>query len=194
MLLTSYSRDLPLEDITDLQDVYTTFRKTLEPLRDRPRNVLPTPARLPPLPPSIPPQKQPFSIPSSLKETIRALINPLEKDPTYTLTEPPKWPTDAQSAHPFSGGETVGLKRISYLVSTGAMSSYKATRNGMLGLDFSTKLSAYLAQGQMTARQVHWAMFDFEEGRGPGSTLPTYGKGETTCVSVCANSDTKCSP
>jgi deoxyribodipyrimidine photo-lyase len=113
-----------------------------------------------------------------LKKTIGALISPLEKDPSYTLTEPPKWPTDAQSAHPFSGGETVGLKRISYLVSTGAMSSYKATRNGMLGLDFSTKLSAYLAQGQMTARQVHWAMFDFEEGRGPGSTLSTYGKGE----------------
>jgi deoxyribodipyrimidine photo-lyase len=48
----------------------------------------------------------------------------------------------------------------------------------MLGLDFSTKLSAYLAQGQITGRQVHWAMYDFEEGRGTGSNIATYGKGE----------------
>lgn len=48
----------------------------------------------------------------------------------------------------------------------------------MLGLDFSTKLSAYLAQGQITARQVHWAMLEFEEGRGEGTKAQGYGKGE----------------
>ena len=106
------------------------------------------------------------------------LLTPLEKDPTYTLKVPPQWPTDAQSAHPFSGGETAGQERISHLVTTGAMSTYKATRNGMLGLDFSTKISAYLAQGHITARQVHWAMFDFEEGRGPGQNAQGYGQGE----------------
>lgn len=58
------------------------------------------------------------------------------------------------------------------------MSSYKATRNGMLGLDFSTKLSAYLAQGHLTARQIHWAMDDFEAGRGEGNDAEGYGKGE----------------
>jgi deoxyribodipyrimidine photo-lyase len=58
------------------------------------------------------------------------------------------------------------------------MSTYKATRNGMLGLDFSTKLSAFLAQGHITARQVHWAMVDFEEGKGPGKGAVGYGKGE----------------
>lgn len=107
-----------------------------------------------------------------------ALLAPLEKDPTYTLTHPPQWPTDVKSAHPFAGGETVGLNRISHLISSGAMSSYKATRNGMLGLDFSTKLSAFLAQGHITARQIHWAMVEFEEGRGAGKDLSGYGKGE----------------
>lgn len=58
------------------------------------------------------------------------------------------------------------------------MSSYKTTRNGMLGLDFSTKLSAYLAQGHLTARQVHWAMVDFEEGKGPHESVKGYGQGE----------------
>ncbi|CAN9231718.1 unnamed protein product [Alternaria alternata] len=171
-------RDLPYDNISDLPNVYTSFRKGLEPLRDRPRSTLPTPIQLPPLPSSIPPQKQPFVIPSSLEKLKRALLSPLEKDKTYTLTWPPQWPTDAQSAHPFSGGETAGLNRINHLISSGAMSSYKQTRNGMLGLDFSTKLSAYLAQGHITARQVHWAMMDFEEGRGPGEKRDGYGKGE----------------
>jgi deoxyribodipyrimidine photo-lyase len=58
------------------------------------------------------------------------------------------------------------------------MSSYKETRNGMLGLDFSTKLSSYLAQGHLTARQVHAAMLDFEEGRGVGEDIKGYGDGE----------------
>lgn len=171
-------RDLPYEDISKLPNVYTTYRKGLEPLRDRPRNTIPTPTQLPPLPPSIPPQKAPFTIPSSLDGLKKALLTPLLKDPTYTLKVPPIWPTDVQSAHPFSGGETAGLERVAYLVRTGAMSTYKQTRNGMLGLDFSTKISAYLAQGHITARQVHWAMFDFEEGRGPGEKAPGYGKGE----------------
>ena len=58
------------------------------------------------------------------------------------------------------------------------MSSYQETRNGMLGLDFSTKLSAYLAQGHLTARQVHAAMIEFEAGRGPGKDIKGYGDGE----------------
>jgi deoxyribodipyrimidine photo-lyase len=49
----------------------------------------------------------------------------------------------------------------------------------MLGLDFSTKLSAYLAYGCLTARQVHWAMVDFETGTGTdGIGVQGFGKGE----------------
>jgi deoxyribodipyrimidine photo-lyase len=91
---------------------------------------------------------------------------------------PPRWPTNVSSAHPFSGGESAAQDRLTHLISSGAMSSYQETRNGMLGLDFSTKLSAYLAQGHLTARQVQSAMVDFEEGRGPGQNIPGYGKGE----------------
>ena len=59
------------------------------------------------------------------------------------------------------------------------MSTYKDTRNGMLGLDFSTKLSAWLALGCITARQTHEYLIDFEEAKtelGKGSQ--GYGKGE----------------
>jgi len=173
--LTQLSRDLPYTDISELPNVYTSYRKSLEPLRDRPRDTLPAPTQLPPLPPDIPPQQQPFRIPSNLDALQKSLLSPLEKD---TLAESPKWPTDVQSAHPFTGGETSALRRVTHLISSGAMSSYKDTRNGMLGLDFSTKLSAFLAQGHVTARHVHWAMLDFEEGRGVGKNIKGYGQGE----------------
>ncbi|KZM18709.1 DNA photolyase [Ascochyta rabiei] len=171
-------RDLPFDSISDLPNIYTSFRKSVEPLRDQPRSTLPAPTQLPPLPPNTPPQQSPFSIPSSFESLLKALLAPLQKDPTYGLAVPPKWPSNVESAHPFTGGESYGQERISHLISSGAMSSYKATRNGMLGRDFSTKLSAFLAQGHITARQVHWAMIDFEEGRGAGKDIPGYGQGE----------------
>ncbi|KAF2873082.1 DNA photolyase, FAD-binding/Cryptochrome [Massariosphaeria phaeospora] len=171
-------RDQPFTNARDLPNVYTSYRKSLEPLRDQPRSTLPTPTQLPPLPPDIPPQKEPFRIPSTLAGLKESLLEPLEKDLSYGLTYPPRWPEGAQSAHDLKGGESAARERLSHLISSGAMSSYKATRNGMLGMDFSTKLSAYLAQGHVTARQVHWAMIDFEEGRGSGQDVHDYGKGE----------------
>ncbi len=59
------------------------------------------------------------------------------------------------------------------------MSTYKDTRNGMLGADFSTKLSAFLALGCVTARQVHQHLLDFEDGTTElGRGAQRYGKGE----------------
>ena len=59
------------------------------------------------------------------------------------------------------------------------MTRYKDTRNGMLGADFSTKLSAWLALGCISAREVHAHLLDFEDGRtDTGKGAPGYGKGE----------------
>ncbi|KAF2462987.1 cryptochrome [Lindgomyces ingoldianus] len=171
-------RDIPFDDMDDLPNVYTNYRKKLEPLGSRPRRTIPTPIELPPLPLEIPPQFQPFEIPTSLLKLKRSLLSPLEKDPGFGLPDPPQWPPNAKSAYPFQGGESAAQKRLLHLVTSGAITNYKQTRNGLLGLDFSTKLSAYLAQGMLTARQVHWAMVDFEEGRGSGKDTEGYGKGE----------------
>ncbi|KAK7189186.1 hypothetical protein DPSP01_005423 [Paraphaeosphaeria sporulosa] len=172
------NRDLPLNDITDLPNVFTTYRKSLEPLRSRPRPSIPAPTQLPPSPPQIPPQQRPFEIPTSREGLIKALLQPLEDDPSHNLPHPPQWPPETKSSHPFPGGETAAHERLRYLISDGAMRTYKETRNGMVGVDYSTKLSGFLAQGHITARQIHWAMMDFEEGRGPGEHIPGYGKGE----------------
>lgn len=170
-------RDLPFQNPRQLPDVFTTYRKQVEPLREAPRRSLPVPKKLLPRPDFIPPQPAPFKIPDSLEDIIACLTKPLE--PSLGLSNPPKWPTKAQSAHPFHGGETTGHDRIKHLITSGNMTTYKDTRNGMLGLDFSTKLSAWLALGCITARQVHEQLIDFEDGNTEvGKGVHGYGKGE----------------
>lgn len=59
------------------------------------------------------------------------------------------------------------------------MTRYKDTRNGLLGTEFSTKLSAWLALGCVTARQVHTRLLEFEDGRvDRWKGTVGYGKGE----------------
>ena len=49
-----------------------------------------------------------------------------------------------QAAFPFSGGETSAIERLhSYLWGTDSISTYKETRNGMIGTDYSTKFSTW---------------------------------------------------
>ncbi|GIZ39493.1 hypothetical protein CKM354_000287500 [Cercospora kikuchii] len=171
-------RDIPFKDSRELPDVFTTYRKMVEPLRDAPRKELSKPEQLLPLPDHIPDQAAPFQIPSSYDEVLAALKKPLEEKPVDGKG-PPKLPQDAKSAHPFVGGSKAGHERVDHLIESGSMSSYKDTRNGLLGLDFSTKLSAWLALGCISARQVHWKLLDFENGKGSrGQAADGYGKGE----------------
>ena len=59
------------------------------------------------------------------------------------------------------------------------MTAYKDTRNGLLGTDFSTKLSAWLALGCITARQIHVELLSFEDGTHDSwKGVDGYGKGE----------------
>lgn len=139
--------------------------------------MLPAISTLPPLPPSIPAQAAPFRIPSTLEDTIACLTKPLQSN--LGLANPPKMPSSAESAHPFIGGETNGHDRIKHLVTSGSMTTYHETRNGTLGLDFSTKLSAWLALGCVSARQIHQYLLDFEEARSDlGKGVQGYGQGE----------------
>ena len=143
-----------------------------------PRKELPRPDTLPPFPDYIPPQAAPFKIPDSLDGTLSALWKPVREDMEFSHM--PSMPSGAGSAHPFEGGAKAGYERVRHLVESGAMTSYKDTRNGLLGLDFSTKLSAWLALGSISARQIHWMLMDFEEGKGElGKNAEGFGKGES---------------
>lgn len=62
---------------------------------------------------------------------------------------------DAQAAIAFEGGETAALQRLKhYLWDTGSISTYFDTRNGMLGADYSTKFSPWLARGCISPRTI----------------------------------------
>ncbi|KZP17951.1 cryptochrome [Athelia psychrophila] len=165
----------------EVSDVFTSFRKSVEPLRDNVRSPLPIPSKLPPFPADVPEQAEPFVTPASLDDMVSRLKAPM-KD--LGLSNPPSYPEGAATSHPFRGGETQARARLDHLVQSGTMTNYKDTRNGLLGTDYSTKLSAWLALGCITARQIHSAMYTLEEGSAYTNALG-HGKGEnkgTTAV------------
>ena len=62
----------------------------------------------------------------------------------------------------YKGGESEGLRRIDdYLAHH--IKTYKETRNGLMGEEFSTKFSAYFAVGCISARDVYFKVKQFEE-------------------------------
>lgn len=173
------SRDSKLDSPQDLPDIYTTYRKLMEPLREKPRPVLPTPEQgsLPsPIAESdILDETDPFEIPSLCEKLEEALLEPLK----IGLPDISPFPEGAMSAHPFTGGEDNAQSRLHDLVKSGRVNTYKDTRNGLMGIDFSTKLSGYLAQGCITARQIHEALLALEDGTSEAlADTEGYGEGE----------------
>ncbi|TYA78409.1 DASH family cryptochrome [Seonamhaeicola marinus] len=72
--------------------------------------------------------------------------------------------THRNSAFPFKGGESAALERLNhYFFETKQLGFYKKTRNGLLGTDYSSKLSSWLANGSISARTIYWEIKRFEE-------------------------------
>ena len=68
------------------------------------------------------------------------------------------------TAIPFSGGETSAKKRLDeYIFNTKKLGVYKKTRNGLVGKNYSSKFSIWLANGSLSPRTVYWAVKQFEE-------------------------------
>ena len=72
--------------------------------------------------------------------------------------------TDERTAFPFSGGENEALKRLHhYLWETQNLSQYKQTRNGLVGTDYSSKFSAWLSDGSLSAVTINHEIKKYEE-------------------------------
>ena len=72
--------------------------------------------------------------------------------------------TDARTAFPFKGGENQALKRMeNYFWETENLSHYKETRNGLIGADFSSKFSPWLANGSISAKTIYWQICEYEQ-------------------------------
>ncbi len=135
-----HARDLPFQ-INFLPDVFTEFRKKVE---------------------------------RSAK--IRATFDAPKKLPAVTITvDFGKIPTlqelgfeeeieiDKRSVLVFKGGEDAALNRLDeYLWQKDLLKTYKETRNGLIGGDYSSKFSAWLSVGCISPRTIYEAIKKYE--------------------------------
>lgn len=141
--LLYYTADLPFP-VTQTPDIFTQFRKETERITQV-RQPLPTPTRLP------------------LAEGV-VDFGELPELSDFGITPPLH---DERSAIEWRGGETAGLDRLAYyLFETQAVSTYKETRNGLIGSDYSTKFSAWLAQGCLSPKRIYWEIKAYEDKNG----------------------------
>ncbi len=140
---TLYNKeDLPFP-IKDIPDIYTNFRKRVE--KDSfVRECYPVPTEI----------KVPLDVDWGVIPKLKDL-EVVEK------------PFDEKSVLLFEGGETNGLHRLKdYIWETGAIKTYKQTRNGLLGSNYSTKLSSWLSLGCISPRKVYAEIKAYEETNG----------------------------
>lgn len=73
---------------------------------------------------------------------------------------------DSRAVLAFTGGEQAGLNRLhEYIWEKELIRNYKNTRNGLLGADYSSKLSAWLSMGCLSPRKVYEQIKAFETDR-----------------------------
>ena len=122
-----HAEDLPFS-IKDIPDVFTNFRKKTEhEAVIRTAFTAPTQIKSPEIPP--------LNLPSFEDLDLEFI------------------PMDKRAAILFKGGENEAIKRLNhYFFETKSISKYKETRNGLIGADYSSKFSAWLALGCISPR------------------------------------------
>jgi len=70
---------------------------------------------------------------------------------------------DARACFRFKGGEHEALKRLNdYFFENHHVATYKETRNGLLGANYSTRFSPWLANGSLSPRMVYHELKRYE--------------------------------
>ena len=71
---------------------------------------------------------------------------------------------DSRSAFKFKGGSDSAKERVDYyLWKSNKINYYKKTRNGLIGLDYSSKFSAWLSNGSISPIEIFWQIKDYEK-------------------------------
>lgn len=131
--------DIPYAEFSKIPEVFTEFRKKCE----KESKIRPT-----------------VEIPIQPTEN---LIETLNVIPSLENLGLESFKLNKNSAFPFRGGETAALKRMEhYFFETENLSEYKKTRNGLIGSDYSSKFSAWLANGSISARTIYWEVQNYE--------------------------------
>jgi deoxyribodipyrimidine photo-lyase len=149
-------------------DTFTTFRQQLERAGAREAAPLPEPDALPPLP-AVFVATAPGVAGTPLVEAASALSHWLASIAARPDTPSPA--ADPRSSFPYAdpachGGERAALAHLRQYCARGLPHRYKDTRNGLAGLDYSSKFSPWLATGALSPRQAMAAIRAFEAERG----------------------------
>jgi deoxyribodipyrimidine photo-lyase len=108
-----------------------------------------------------------ISLPEAIPETLAKPIDLAVEVASLEFNRQATQPTE------FQGGAKAGLQQLNrYLFGTHNIKNYKQTRNGLDGWDYSSKLSAWLANGSLSARQVFAQLKEYETVH--GSNESTY--------------------
>ncbi|MEJ6674351.1 MAG: DASH family cryptochrome [Polaribacter sp.] len=134
-----YHPDAVSKDFSKIPDVFTIFRKKLEKTVKIDGE---------------------FSASKLPKEN---LISTVTAVPTMETLGFSDFKTATKTAFPFAGGETAAFERLqTYFFETKKVSNYKKTRNGLIGADYSTKFSPWLANGSLSAKTIYWKIKAYE--------------------------------
>ncbi len=134
--MVTHFQDRLLEDLSlSVPDIFTEFRKKIEKIYICPKEISP----------------------------IIDFPNQIDLDEKSSLKAPPFKGPHVLSSFPFSGGEKAALERLNcYTFKKEHITSYKETRNGLIGTEYSTKLSPYLAIGNLSPRTIYRTVEKFE--------------------------------
>ncbi len=139
--------DLPMP-MNALPDVFTQFRKQVEKMASV-RELFPTPAAI-----------------STQTALFKSDIFPSFEALGQTAPVP-----DERAVLPFKGGEIAGIERLQdYFWEKDCLKTYKETRNGLLGSDYSSKFSAWLALGCLSPRYIYQEVKRYEKLRKKNSS------------------------
>jgi deoxyribodipyrimidine photo-lyase len=134
--------DLPFA-IADLPELFTAFRKQVEKHSQ---------------------VQEPFPAPKELRGLPE--IGDRGNVPTLADLGLEVVTTSDQAVLPFHGGESSALARLqTYFWEQDCLKSYKETRNGMLGANYSSKFSPWLALGCLSPRYIHHQVEAYESQR-----------------------------
>lgn len=133
--------ELPYE-MGEIPNLFTNFRKEVEK-KSKVYSSLEIPSKLPPI----------LDIKIGDIPSLQDLgLEDYQPNPKSVLT--------------FTGGETEAIKRLNhYFWKKDCLKEYKQTRNGMLGADYSSKFSPWLALGCLSPRYIYQEIEKYEKER-----------------------------
>jgi deoxyribodipyrimidine photo-lyase len=140
--------DLPFA-AAQLPELFTAFRQAVERAGVVPRAPLPRLSHMPSLPAASP-----------AWAALVASLRPVAPHNALSMS-------DDRSSFPyhapeFSGGEGAARQHLARYFERKLAHTYKATRNGLTGTDYSSKFSPWLASGALSARTAYAALKQFE--------------------------------